>query len=505
MALLSVIRRWRLREGLAIREIARRTGLSRNTIKKYLKSGEVEPKYPPRESRGKLLAFEEKLAVWLGTEGRKSRKQRRNLRQMYGDLVALGYRGSYDRVAAFARLWHRRQRELAQTAGRGTFVPLVFAPGEAFQFDWSEDWAMVGGERQKLKVAHMKLAHSRAFVMRAYRQETHEMLFDAHNHALRVLGGVPARGLYDNMKTAVDKLGRGKVRVVNARFNAMTSHYLFDADFCNPASGWEKGQVEKQVQDARRRVWHDIPSFPTLAALNVWLEAKCVALWQSIKHPEQRDRTVAEVWAEERPLLMRLPVPFDAFLEQTKRVSPTCLVAFERHRYSVPSSFANRPVSLRVYAERLVIVAEGEVIAEHERLIARGHDRPSRTVYDWRHYLAVVQRKPGALRNGAPFAELPTAFKRLQSVLLKRPGGDREMVEILALVLHHDEQAVLCAVELALDSGGASKQHVLNLLARLVEPQVPAPIETPPRLQLTDEPVANVGRYDRLRGVGHAS
>lgn len=452
-----------------------------------------------------MLAFEEKLAVWLQTEGRKPRKQRRNLRQMYGDLVALGYRGSYDRVAAFARLWHRRQREAAQIAGRGTFVPLVFAPGEAFQFDWSEDWAVVGGERQKLKVAHMKLAHSRAFVMRAYRQETHEMLFDAHNHALRVLGGVPARGLYDNMKTAVDKLGRGKVRVVNARFNAMTSHYLFDAAFCNPASGWEKGQVEKQVQDARRRAWHDIPSFPTLAAPNTWLEAKCVALWQSIKHPERRDRTVAEVWTEERPLLMQLPVPFDAFLEQTKRVSPPCLVAFERHRNSVPSSFANRPVSLRVYAERLIIVAEGEVIAEHERLIARGHDRPSRTVYDWRHYLAVLQRKPGALRNGALFAELPTAFKRLQSVLLKRPGGDREMVEILALVLHHDEQTVLCAVELALDSGGASKQHVLNLLARLVEPQVPAPIETPPRLQLVDEPVANVGRYERLRGVGHAS
>ena len=228
-------------------------------------------------------------------------------------------------------------------------------------------------------------------------------------------------------------------------------------------------------------------------------------LWSSIKHPEQTTRTVAEMWAEERPQLMPLPAPFDACLEQTKRVSPTCLVAFERHRYSVPSSFANRPVSLRVYAERLVIVAEGEVIAEHERLIARGHDRPSRTVYDWRHYLAVAQRKPGALRNGAPFVDLPPAFKRLQSILLKRPGGDREMVEVLALVLHHDEQAVLAAVEQALDAGGASKQHVLNLLARLVEPASPAPIETPPRLQLADEPVANVGRYDRLREVGHAS
>ena len=505
VALLSVIRRWRFREGLAIREISRRTGLSRNTIRKYLRSKVVEPKYATPKRASKLDAFEAKLGRWLETELRRGRKQRRNLRQMYNDLVALGYRGSYDRVAAFARDWRRRQREAAQVAGGGTFVPLVFAPGEAFQFDWSEDWAVVGGERMKFKVAHFKLAHSRAFVLRAYRQETHEMLFDAHNHALRVLGGVPTRGLYDNMKTAVDRIGRGKARVVNARFTAMTSHYLFEATFCNPASGWEKGQVEKQVQDARRRVWQEVPVFASLAALNDWLEQRCIALWREVKHPEQKERTIAEVWADEQPHLMPLPPPFDGFIEHTKRVSPTCLIAFERDRYSVPSPFANRPVSLRVYAERLVMVAEGEVIAEHARLMAQGHDRPGRTVYDWRHYLAVVQRKPGALRNGAPFAELPAAFKRLQSILLKRAGGDREMAEILALVLHHDEQAVLAAVELALDSEGASKQHVLNVLARLLEPTLPPPVDTPARLQLDDEPVSNVNRYDGLREVDHAS
>ena len=137
--------------------------------------------------------------------------------------------------------------------------------------------------------------------------------------------------------------------------------------------------------------------------------------------------------------------------------------------------------------------------------LAQSHDRPGRTVYDWRHYLAIVQRKPGALRNGAPFSELPDAFKRLQSILLKRLGGDREMAEVLALVLHHDEQVVLCAVELALDSDGVSKQHILNVLARLLEPALPAPLDTPAHLQLTDEPVADVNRYDRLREVDHAS
>ena len=136
-------------------------------------------------------------------------------------------------------------RSVDSPGGRGAFVPLAFMPGEAFQFDWSEDWAIIGGERTKLQVAHFKLSYSRAFILRAYPQQTHEMLFDAHNHAFRVLGGVPRRGIYDNMRTAVDKVGRGKERQVNARFSAMVSHFLFEAEFCNPASGWEKGQNAK--------------------------------------------------------------------------------------------------------------------------------------------------------------------------------------------------------------------------------------------------------------------
>ena len=170
----------------------------------------------------------------------------------------------------------------------------------------------------------------------------------------------------------------------------------------------------------------------------------------------------------------------------------------------MPATFANRPVSLRAYAERVVIAAEGRVVAEHARVFTRGHDRPARTLYDGRHYLAVLQRKPGALRNGAPFAELPEGLRRLQHVLLKRPGGDRERVEILSLVLHHDEQAVLCAVELALESGTLSKAHVLNLLSRLLETEPPAPLEPPAGLTLLEEPVANVNRYDHLRGHRHA-
>ncbi len=505
VATLSVIRRWALREQLSIREIARRTGLSRNTIKKYLRAGSIEPKYAKRVGRSKLDPYVDKLTAWLKTEAAKSRKQRRTVKQLHADLVALGFDGSYGRVAAFARAWTAQRHEAQQTTGRGTFVPLTFGPGEAFQFDWSEDWAVIAGERTKLQVAHFKLSHSRAFVLRAYPLQTHEMLFDAHNHAFAVLGGVPRRGIYDNMRTAVDKVRRGKERDINARFMAMVSHYLFEAEFCNPAAGWEKGQVEKNVRDARHRLWQPTPAFPTLAALNDWLEQRCMALWSEIDHG-QLPGTVADVWAGERSLLMPMPRPFDGFVEHTKRVSPTCLVHFERNRYSVPASYANRPVSLRVYADRLLVAAEGQVICEHRRIIQRGHHDSGQTLYDWRHYLAVLQRKPGALRNGAPFTDLPNGFKRLQVALLKQAGGDREMVEVLALVLHHDEQAVLAAVELALEAGVATKTHVLNVLHRLIDGKPPVqPVTAPQALQLTTEPLANVVRYDALRGKATGS
>ncbi len=203
MALLSVIRRWALRDQLSIREIARRTGLSRNTLRKYLRSGTVEPAFRVPERPSKLDPFADKLSAWLKTEAGKSRKKRRTLKQLHADLVALGYTGSYGRVAAFARKWKADRQLEEQTAGRGTFVPLLFQPGEAFQFDWSEDWATIAGENTKLQIAHIKLSHSRAFLLRAYLLQTHEMLFDAHWHAFRVFGGVPGRGIYDNMRTAV--------------------------------------------------------------------------------------------------------------------------------------------------------------------------------------------------------------------------------------------------------------------------------------------------------------
>ena len=251
------------------------------------------------------------------------------------------------------------------------------------------------------------------------------------------------------------------------------------------------------------------PVFTDLDELNQWLEDRCIALWAETAH-RTLPGSIADVWEAEKPTLMALPPAFDGFVEHSKRVSPTCLVTFERNRYSIPASFANRPVSLHVYPDRLVVVAEGQTVCTHGRIIERSHHKPGRVIYDWRHYLAVIQRKPGALRNGAPFTEMPEAFRRLQDHMLRKEGGDREMVDILSLVLHHDEDAVLCAVELALEAGVPTKTHILNLLHRLIDrKQTDHPeVDPPDALALETAPRANVDRYDDLRQDGekrHAS
>lgn len=302
------------------------------------------------------------------------------------------------------------------------------------------------------------------------------------------------------MKTAVDKVTKGKGRVVNARFAAMCSHYLFEADFCNVASGWEKGVVEKNVQDSRRRIWIEAQErrFGSFAELNAWLGERCRAIWADTAHPEHKQFTIAEMLELEREHLMSMPEPFDGYVENPARVSSTCLVSVARNRYSVPCEWAGHLVSTRLYPNRVDVAAQDTIVASHTRLTNRGQ-----TSYDWQHYIELVQRKPGALRNGTPFLDLPPTLLRLRQSLLRHEGGDRLMAQVLAMVPQAGLDAVLVAVEVVLEgatpSGAISVEHVRNVLARLNSPALPEHAET--ALQLSHVPEANTARYDRLRDV----
>ena len=205
MNVMGKIRRLRYRDGLSIKEICRRTGLARNTVRYWLRAGDgVEPKYA-RKAREKtiLTPYKDRLKQWLEADARRAKRERRTALALCGQLRALGFTGSYARVSAYVRRW----RHDGAKALKAAFVPLKFEFGEAFQFDWSEESLVIGGFHRKLLVAHTKLCASRAFLLTAYPTQSHEMLFDAHTRAFRVFGGIPKRGIYDNMKTAVDKVG----------------------------------------------------------------------------------------------------------------------------------------------------------------------------------------------------------------------------------------------------------------------------------------------------------
>ena len=494
MEMLGRIRRMYLRDDLSLHEIAKRTGLSRNTIRGWLRKPEEvsRPIYRRTEGPGKLTAFHQALEQALKVDSHRIKQNRRTAKALFVQIKADGYQGGYTRVTDFIRAWHVKQGKAAHA-----FVPLAFALGEAFQFDWSEEGLVVGGIYYRMQVSHMKLCASRAFWLVAYPGQGHEMLFDAHTRSFTALGGIPRRGIYDNMKTAVDKVLKGKGRVVNARFAVMCAHYLFDADFCNVASGWEKGTVEKNVQDSRRRIWLDAQNrrFGSFAELNAWLGERCRALWGEIRHPEYKQFSVAEVLEHERAEMMPMPTPFDGYVEKSARVSSTCLVAVARNRYSVPCELAGQRVSTRLYPNRVSVVANDALVASHDRLSDRGQIR-----YDWQHYIALVERKPGALRNGAPFADMPQPLNLLRRGLLRHPGGDRVMAQVLAAVPTAGLNAVLVAVELVVESGVLSAEHVLNVLARLNASPVPESVQT--SLRLKEVPLADPGRYDSLRATG---
>jgi hypothetical protein len=338
----------------------------------------------------------------------------------------------------------------------------------------------------------------------AYPRETQEMVLDAHNRAFAFFGGVPKRMVYDNLKTVVDAIFVGKERRFNRRFLTLANHYLFEPVACTPASGWEKGQVENQVGNIREWLFTPMAKVEDFAALNDWLATRCRELAGRI-HPEQTSRTIADCFAQEQSLLMTVKASFDGYVEETKRVSQLCLIRIDRNRYSVPAHWANTVVSVRVTADRVRMVAQGKIIAEHGRCFGR-----DQLVCDPWHYLPVLEKKPGALRHGAPFQnwDLPVSIKVVKDRILKQAKGDQAFVDLLLMARTLGDsglETLEVACDLTLETGIISAAIVLNEMRRLTETAKPqslnyTPSSTP---KLTLEPIADCSRYDLLRSVRH--
>ncbi len=489
------IRREFFIRGRSIKEIVRDLHVSRNTVRKVVRTGrtafEYEREVQPMPKLGQWRADLDEL---LAGNDSKAARERLTMIRVFEELRSRGYAGGYDAVRRYARGW-RRERVAVTAAAH---VPLSFDPGEAYQFDWSHEIVLINGTTVTIKVAHVRLCHSRMLYVRAYPRESQEMVFDAHDKAFAFFEGTCRRGIYDNMKTAVETILVGKERQYNRRFQQMCAHYLVDPVACTPASGWEKGQVENQVGLVRERFFTPRLRVKSFEELNGWLLDQCVAYAKGHPHPENKETTVWQSFEVERPSLVPYVGGFDGFHAVPVSVSKTCLIRFDNNRYSVMASAVGRPVEVRAYAERIELRQGGHVVGEHARRFGRNE-----TVFEPWHYVPVLARKPGALRNGAPFKDwvLPPAFERVRRKLAGADDGDRQMVGLLTAAMDDGLDAVEAACLEALEAGVHSADVVLNILARRREPARVITIDTPDALRLQHEPVADCARYDTLRSI----
>ena len=492
---IAKIRRAYFQQGKAIKAICRELRVSRKVVRKVIRTNATEFTYArEHQPLPKIGPWKEQLDRLLMINASKASRERLTLIRLYEELRELGYAGSYDAVRRYAKAWSKEQGAATAEA----YVPLSFAPGEAYQFDWSHEIVLIDGVTTTVKVAHVRLCHSRMMFVRAYPRETQEMVFDAHDRAFAFFKGACRRGVYDNMKTAVETVFIGKDRAYNRRFLQMCGHYLVEPTACTPASGWEKGQVENQVGLVRERFFTPRLRAKSYDELNAWLLDKCVVYAKAHKHPEIADTTVWRAFEEERPKLIPVPGRFNGFHATSASVSKTCLVRFDTNKYSVASSAVGRPVEIQAYADRIVIRQDGAVVAEHARVFGRG-----RTIYNPWHYVPVLMRKPGALRNGAPFKDwvLPSAMERVRRKLRGSDDGDRQMVAVLSAVLSDGLEAVEAACAEALESGVHAASVILNTLARKRDPTPAVTIVTPEALQLRHAPISDCARYDSLRRI----
>jgi transposase len=492
---IAKIRRAFFVQGKAIKAICRDLGVSRKVVRKVIRSGLTEFRYH-REDQPlpKIGQWRDVLDQLLLTNEARASRERLTVIRIFEELRDRGYDGGYDAVRRYANRWTKNRGHATAAA----YVPLSFAPGEAYQFDWSHEIVLLDGVTVTVKVAHVRLCHSRMLFVRAYPRETQEMVFDAHDRAFAMFKGTCGRGIYDNMKTAVETVFVGKDRLYNRRFLQMCSHYLVEPVACTPASGWEKGQVENQVGLVRERFFTPRLRFKSYDELNGWLTDKCFAYAKGHPHPELTGQTIWTVFEAERPKLVPYAGRFDGFHAVPASVSKTCLVRFDNNKYSVAASAVGRPVEVQAYADRIVIRQDGRIVGEHSRSFSRRE-----TIYDPWHYVPVLARKPGALRNGAPFKDwvLPAAMERIRRKLAGADDGNRQMVDILSAVITDGLPAVEAACAEAIAQSVHSADVVLNILGRHRNPDPPTTIMTPAALTLRHAPIADCARYDNLRRI----
>lgn len=495
MESIAKIRRMYHINNKGIKTIARELNISKNTVKKVIRSDATKfelAKYTKNKPAlgGHLVMLNQLLEA----NQKEPLRRRLTAKRLYGHLQESGYKGSYESVNLIVREFRRSH----EAKGQKVYIPLVFEPGQAFQFDWGEEEICLNGEIIRVKAARIKLCYSRYSLVVVYPNEQLEMVMAAHEEAFKFFEGCCKNGIYDNMKTAVKKILIGKNRLFNDKFAQMASHYLFEPIACTPASGWEKGQVEKQVGDSRRNFFTPILNGTSYADINSQLREMCLKWSKTKYHPDLKDRTILEVYEEEKAYLIPYRGEFTAYRLHPTVVSPLSMVNYDTNMYSVECAYVGLAVQIKSYAWSIIILHKDKIIGQHVRCFAR-----YQKIYNPWHYVPALERKPGALRNGGPFKDLmsllPSAFSIIRHRLESHKDSDKQFVAILALINKHGLEKVTKACNQTIAAGGCSAK----LVEQYLQPVILLASQETEFIQLQNPPDSDCSIYSELylRGV----
>jgi len=450
------IRRAVVVEGLSQREAARTFGHSRKTIRKAL-----EEPTPPGYRRTQPVAlpvigpFSSIIDAWLEADTHQRRKQRHTGTRIWQRLRdEYGFAGSASAVRRYIQSRRQKTSEV--------YFPLAFDPGEEGQVDWGEAWFELNGVPTKANLFCMRLAYSRASFVYAYPSAKLECFLDGHVRAFQFFKGVVKRCAYDNLRSAVIQVGRGRQRRLNRKFLELRCHYLFESRFCNVAAGHEKGHVENLVKLSQRTFMTPLPACTSFEDLNAHLEREYLKdLERPAPHSKQ---TRGALLAEERGHLLALAARrFDACVKGSTFASKQALVAIETNFYSVPVRYAHHSIKYKAFVDRIELWHEDGLVARHDRCWDRDQH-----VLEYLHYIPLLEIKPGGIHNARPFKGEPwgPAFERMRTELEFRYGdeGTRKFIRILLLFTAYEADDVKAAVQLCVQRRAFSDEAVKSTL-----------------------------------------
>jgi transposase len=462
------IRRMYYVEHKSQRQIARATGHTFRTVKKALASPEP-PGYRLRQARRAPVVgpFRGQLDELLAANEQLPRKQRYTVHKLHETLVAAGYTGSASAINVYAWKWKRDRERMP------VFIPLVFDPGQDAQVDWGEAEVELDGERITAQLFAMRLCYSRRLFVCAYPTQRQEAFFEAHVRAFEFFGGAPRRLTYDNLTTAVQRqrVLQGHTRVQQRSFVAFRSHYLFEAQFCTPGEGHEKGGVEHGVGYARRNFLAGIPKVASWEALNALLEEACRG--EDVRTVHGQAVTIGQAWQHERERLLPLPAhAYACCVTVEGTLNGYGQATFDTNRYSVPAEEVVKRVTIKAYPFRVDILNGTRVIASHVRSYERHQE-----IFDPLHYLSLLEQRPRAFAHARPIRQMrrdwPAVYEDFLAHLQRRipdGGSVRQFVQVLALLKTHPAHTVEQAMAEALRLGCPSADAVRLCLHRAQAP-----------------------------------